>query len=147
MRSYIRHPSGMPISIRPDEKDEMDGGSSEKMNNISYGGLSFTSQAPLIPGAMVSLSVSIPHGEVESRGRVSWCRERVDGYEIGVEFLDAGDFYTVRMVEQVCHIENYRGEELKQKGRSLSCAQAAEEWIDKYAADFPSTFPEQPKPH
>lgn len=144
MRSYIRHPSGMPISVRPEETA---GGSPETMNNIGYGGLSFTSQAPLIPGTMVSLSVSIPHGDVESRGRVAWCRERIDGFEVGVEFMDAGDFYTVRMVEQVCHIESYRDQELEQKGRRLTCRQAAEEWIEKYAADFPSTFPEQQKHH
>lgn len=139
MRSYIRHPSGMPISVRPDETNA---GSSESLNNIGYGGLSFTSQVPLTPGAMVSLSVSIPRGEVESRGRVAWCRERLDGFEVGVEFMDAGDFYTVRMVEQVCHIENYRGEELEQQGRKLTCEQAAEEWIEKYAADFPDSFVE-----
>ena len=140
MRSYIRHPSGMPISVRPDETNA---GSPKSLNNIGLGGLSFTSQAPLIPGAMVSLSVSIPHGEVESRGRVAWCHERLEGFEVGVEFMDAGDFYTVRMVEQVCHIENYRGEELEQQGRKLTCEQAAEEWIKKYAADFPAPFLEQ----
>jgi len=144
MRSYIRHPSGMPINVRPDETQ---GGSPESLNNIGYGGLSFTSQAPLIPGAMVSLSVPITHGEVECRGRVAWCRERMDGYEVGVEFLDAGDFYTVRMVEQVCHIEHYKGKELEQQGRKLSCQQAAEEWIEKYAADFPAPFSEQANKH
>jgi len=144
MRSYIRHPTGMPISVRPDDSSD---GCPESLNNIGYGGLSFTSQAPLIPGAMVSLSVSIPHGEVESRGRVAWCRERLDGFEVGVEFMDAGDFYTVRMVEQVCHIENYRGQELEQQGRKLTCEQAAKEWIEKYAADFPSPFLEPQKQH
>jgi len=144
MRSYIRHPSDMPINVR---SEEASAGSPESLNNIGYGGLSFTSQAPLIPGAMVSLSVFIPHGEVESRGRVAWCRERLDGFEVGVEFMDAGDFYTVRMVEQVCHIESYRGQELKKNGRNLTCTEAAVEWIDKYAADFPEPFLEQQKHH
>jgi len=144
VRSYIRHPSGMPISVRPDETND---GSPENLNNIGYGGLSFTSQAPLIPGAMVSLSVPIPHGAIESRGRVAWCRERRDGFEVGVEFMDAGDFYTVRMVEQVCHIESYRGQALEEQGRELTCEQAAQEWIEKYAADFPEPFSEQQKHH
>jgi len=130
----------VPISIRPDDTEN---GSPENLNNIGFGGLSFTSQAPLIPGAMVSLSVSVSHGEVETRGRVVWCRERMDGYEVGVEFMDAGDFYTVRMVEQVCHIENYRGQELEKQGRKLTGEQAAQEWIEKYAADFPEPFMEQ----
>ncbi len=144
MRSYIRHPSGMPINVRPDAVTE---NCPESLNNIGYGGLSFTSQSPLVPGVMVALSVPIPHGEVESRGRVAWCREADCGYEIGVEFMDAGDFYTVRMVEQVCHIEHYKGQELEEQGRELTCQQAAEEWIKKYAADFPAPFLDQRHKH
>lgn len=144
MRSYIRHLSSMPISVRPDEIDD---GSSENLNNIGCGGLSFTSQTPLTPGAMVALSVSISHGEVESRGRVAWCREHQEGFEVGVEFMDVDDFYTVRMVEQVCQIENYREQQLKQQGRVLSGEKAAQEWIEKYAADFPAPFSEQYKQH
>lgn len=140
MRSYIRHPSGMPITVRLDEAGD---NSPENLTDIGYGGLRFKSQAPLEPGVMVSLSVPITHGEVESRGRVAWCNQIDDVYEVGVEFMDAGDFYTVRMVEQVCHIEHYKGQELEQQGRELSCQQAAEEWIEKFAADFPAPFTEQ----
>lgn len=134
MRSFIRHPSGMPINVRP---DTLDSESPESLKNIGYGGLSFTSQIPLEPGAMVSLSVPITHGDVESRARVAWCHQVDKGFEVGVEFLDAGDFYTVRMVEQVCHIEQYREDAYQQEGRKLSSQQAAEEWIEKYASEFP----------
>ncbi len=144
MRSYIRHPSGMPINVRLDEASN---DSPENLNNIGYGGLSFTSKAPLAPGMMVSLSVPITHGEVESRGRVAWCHQADENFEVGVEFMDAGDFYTVRMVEQVCHIEHYKDQELEQQGRDLSCQQAAEEWIEKYASDFPAPFTEQRQKH
>jgi len=135
MRSFIRHPADIPIEVRLDRSDEC---APESLNNISLGGLSFTSQSPFIPGALVSFSVSVAHGCVESRGRVTWCRERMDGYEVGIEFLDADDYYTVRMVEQVCHIEHYKQEMLRQHGRELSGEEAAEEWIEKYAANFPS---------
>ena len=138
MRSFIRHPADIPIEVRPDRSVE---GAPESLNNISLGGLSFTSQSPFIPGDPVSFSVSIAHDCVESRGRVSWCRERIDGYEVGIEFIDADDFYTVRMVEQVCHIEHYKQEMLRQQGRNLTGEQAAEEWIEKYAADFPVEQP------
>jgi len=145
MRSYIRHPSGMPINVRLDESNS---NNPENLNNIGYGGLSFNSQTPMQPGMMVSLSVPVTHGEVESRGRVAWCHDvEGGGYEIGVEFMDAGDFYTVRMVEQVCHIEHYKESERQKQGRELSCQQAAEEWIEKYAADFPDPFTGQQYKH
>ena len=144
MRSYIRHPSGMPINVRLDKAGN---DCPENLNNIGYGGLSFTSKAPLEPGAMIFLTLPITHGEVESRGRVAWCHQIDTGYEVGVEFMDAGDFYTVRMVEQVCHIEHYKEEALAQQGRELSCQQAAEEWIEKYAADFPNPVVDQHQNH
>ena len=41
------------------------------------------------------------------------------------------------MVEQVCPIEQYRHEMLKNEGRTLSSEEAALEWIQKYAPQFP----------
>ena len=41
------------------------------------------------------------------------------------------------MVEQVCHIEQYKKEVLKNEGQGLSGEEAAVEWITKYAKDFP----------
>ncbi len=43
----------------------------------------------------------------------------------------------MRMVEQVCHIERYRADVLEREGRALTGEQAAEEWIKRYAEDFP----------
>jgi hypothetical protein len=41
------------------------------------------------------------------------------------------------MVEQVCHIEEYKQAMLRIEQRKLTSQQAAREWIDKYAAQFP----------
>jgi hypothetical protein len=41
------------------------------------------------------------------------------------------------MVEQVCHIEQYKADVLKKEGRELTGEEAAKEWILKYAKDFP----------
>ncbi len=43
------------------------------------------------------------------------------------------------MVEQVCQIENYKHEVYRAEGRALTAAEAAREWIGKYAADFPES--------
>ena len=41
------------------------------------------------------------------------------------------------MVEQICYIEHYKREVLKNEGRILSGKDAALEWVKKNAADFP----------
>lgn len=43
----------------------------------------------------------------------------------------------MRMIEQICHIEHYRKEVERQEGRRLSSQDAADEWISRYAGDFP----------
>jgi len=42
------------------------------------------------------------------------------------------------MIEQICHIRQYRAEVLATEGRQLDGDQAAREWIQKFADDFPS---------
>ena len=134
MRSFIRHPSGIPLDIFPDHSPE---GSPEVLINISHGGLSLRSQAGILPGTIVNIAVHVKKDEQRVRARVSWCRELIDGYDIGVEFLNATDAYTVRMVEQVCHIENYRRKVKEEQGRDIDSNQASLEWIAKNAGDFP----------
>jgi hypothetical protein len=41
------------------------------------------------------------------------------------------------MVEQICHIEDYRQSVCRVEGRQLSAEEAAVEWIAQYAAQFP----------
>ncbi|MCZ7563309.1 MAG: hypothetical protein M5U08_05410 [Burkholderiales bacterium] len=45
------------------------------------------------------------------------------------------------MVEQVCHIEEYRRAVARDEGRTLSTEEAAAEWIAEYAARFPDPGP------
>jgi hypothetical protein len=40
-------------------------------------------------------------------------------------------------VEQICHIEQYKADVLLSEGRRLNGEQAALEWIEKFARDFP----------
>ena len=41
------------------------------------------------------------------------------------------------MIEQICHIEQYKADVLAKEGRQLDVEQAAREWIYKFADDFP----------
>lgn len=134
MRSYIRHPADIPIEFRETPVAAME---TLRMHDVSCGGLSFLAQSPLEPDSVITVRIACVDPAFEAQCRVSWCRRLRDGYLIGAEFLHAQDQYRARMVEQICHIEHYRNEVLAREGRTLTCEQAAREWIGKYAEDFP----------
>ena len=133
MREYIRHPSEIPIEFTVIDKQD---GEVRSLHNISRGGLSFTSSKPVAVGTLIT--VHIPGRNFEAHSRVAWCRKRDLIYDVGVEFINSDDAYTMRMVEQVCHIEQYRRQVLQLEGRDISGAEAAQEWIARFAKTFPN---------
>ena len=56
MRSYIRHPSDIPIEYQADEHAESV--SQEHLHDISAGGLSFTSTHALTAGSLINIRIS-----------------------------------------------------------------------------------------
>jgi len=74
---------------------------------------------------------------LEIPGRVIWCRPADESYELGIEYQGEKDVYSLRMVEQICHIEHYRKEVQTREGRKISSEEAAREWIAKFAGEFP----------
>jgi c-di-GMP-binding flagellar brake protein YcgR len=139
MRQFIRHPTEIPIQIR---RDRRRAAASPPLRNVSLGGLAFRSEADLEPGSIVVLRIPCVRPQFLARARVVWCSAANGAYDIGVEFLDVESAYRGRMVEQVCHIEQYRREALKNEGRHLSAEEAAAEWIAKYASEFPDPGPD-----
>ena len=131
MRRFIRHPSDIPIEFSLDESVAH----SERLRDVSMGGLCFHSEAPVRVGAKIYIEIDLAPFRAE--GTVAWCRKDRDTYVVGVEFSDHLTQFSLRMVEQICHIEHYRSEIQKSEGRALSSEEAAKEWIDKYAAEFP----------
>ena len=135
MRSFIRHPSDIPIEYQADE--EGPGVSVEHLTDISNGGLSFTSANELSPGTVLTIRISHVQPDFEARAQVVWCHPEGMHYAVGVAFVESGDLYRMRMVEQICHIEHYKAEVLAKEGRRLDGEQAAREWIEKFAHLFP----------
>lgn len=135
MRSYIRHPSDIPIEF---QHGSVANPETHRLVDVSCGGLSFVTQAPLETESVITVRITHVEPAFEAPCRVSWCRRGPNDFLIGVEFLHAEDEYRARMVEQVCHIEHYKKEVLEQEGRVLTGEQAACEWIRKYAEDFPA---------
>ena len=134
MRRYIRHPSDVPI-----EYTLVKGGTRGQthLKNISHGGLCFHASAHIAPGSTIQLRIPVRDPAFKIRGTVLWCRKTNDEYDVGVEFPDARAEFTVRMVEQVCHIEHFKKQILEKERRRLSGQEACIEWIERYAKQFP----------
>lgn len=140
MRHFIRHPTEIPIQIRRNRRQTA---ATPPMRNVSLGGLAFHTNADLEPGSIVLLRIPVVRPQFSTRARVVWCSAIDGSFEVGVEFLDVESAYRGRMVEQVCHIEQYRREQLQQEGRRLTSEEAAGEWIAKYASTFPDSGPDE----
>lgn len=136
MRSFIRHPTEIPIEIHhPDPADSV-AYIHAAGHDVSLGGLALHSHCAATPGEIVEVSIPFVDPPFASRARVAWCKTLGSAYELGVEFLDAADAFRARMVEQICHIERYKKNMALCEGRKLSTEEAALEWISKYAARF-----------
>jgi hypothetical protein len=130
----MRHPTGLPIVVNRCDRPSF---VKAQTRNVSHGGLAFTSDVGIELGTTVELRIPCVQPHFEARARVVWCSPRSVGFDLGVEFLDADEAFRARMVEQVCHIENYRNDVFRREGRRLSDDEAAGEWIERYAEDFP----------
>lgn len=146
MRKYIRHPSRIPIDFQIDDTASP---TIYQTKDVSQGGLCFQTDRPMPRGKKIRLRIPLAfqigvvreQGEdqerFEAEGVVAWCCKESGRYAVGVKFLDPGTRFGVRMVEQVCHIEHYRHDVLLEQGRELTSEEAAREWVERYAAEFP----------
>lgn len=135
-RRFIRHTADVPIQVRavPGQPARQQPGI-----NISEGGLSFVSEEQIPIGTTIEIRIDEVQPHFEAHARVVWIRpQNGDGWCIGVQFLDAADNFRARMVEQVCAIDQYRRKVETEEGRKLDRAEAAQEWITKYAGRFPA---------
>jgi PilZ domain len=139
MRHFIRHPADIPIEVSAGDQLVH---ATRHIHNVSLGGLAFESDGELEPGIIVEVRIPFVRPMFETKARVVWCSALEGGFELGVAFLDPEDAFRARMVEQVCHIENYKKVVYQAEGRLLTAEQAAMEWIGKYASQFPDPGPE-----
>lgn len=147
MRKYIRHPSDIPIDFCISDTESP---VPHIVKDVSVGGLCFSSRKPVPKGTRIHIHIPLvlqalsPKDEgggtsdhFDADGIVAWCRREADGYAVGVQFADASTRFGLRMVEQICHIEHYRFDVLQGEGRALTSEEAAREWVERYAAEFP----------
>lgn len=134
MRLYIRHPSDVPIDYQLGGRADS---GHDQLANFSEGGLCFVAKQWVEPGSEIHLAISITPPKFHANGVVVWCRKEAGDFHVGVKFTEEETAYAVRMVEQLCYIEHYRQSVLQQEGRQLSGEEAALEWIERYADEFP----------
>lgn len=136
MREFIRHPSSIPVQLMK-QGGEINSGINT-LSNVSFGGVSCLCSEPVEKGSSVKMTINCIDPSFEICGRAAWCKPNQNKYEVGVEFIVSKDkMFLLRMIEQVCHIEHYRNELIHVEGRELTSEEAAKEWIEKYANNFP----------
>ncbi len=134
-RQYVRHPSDVPISWKMDDI-AVDG--TEYLKNVSEGGLAFLSVTEVTLGSIVGIQIPAIDPQIVLTGVVVWCAPYENSqFEVGVRFIDENNHFRMRMVEQICHIEHFKKEIFAKEGRVISGEEAAIEWINRYAKDFP----------
>ncbi len=137
MRQYIRHPSEMPIQYQLNNDRAKNKRRFQKLHDISSGGLSFHTDHKIEPGNILHIEIEVRPPPFSADGVVVWCQKENDGYQVGLQFESSDVEFSLRMIEQLCYIEQYRNEIMQKEGRYLSSEKAAAEWISQFAANFP----------
>lgn len=132
IRKYIRHPSHVPLHYCTQARTD-----SEQLSDVGEGGVCFTAHQPLVVGSAITVHISVCKPAFNADGIVRWCLPKGELFLVGVAFSEHAIQNSLRMVEQICHIEQYRAEMLASQGIKLSSEEAARQWIAKYAARFP----------
>jgi len=134
MRRFIRHPTDIPIDF---QLAGMDVGTHETLKDYGKGGLCFIADSWVEPDSEINLAISILQPAFHATATVVWCKSIDRGFEVGVRFRDAETEYAMRMTEQICYIEDYKLMQEK-RGRYLTGKEAAMEWIERFAGQFPN---------
>lgn len=134
-RRFVRHPVDIPIEIVADDLHQ---GTLRRLKDVGLGGLACRSDRSLPIGARVVITIPLVQPPFSAPAAVVWCRRGEPHFEVGIRFTDSADLFAARMVEQVCQIEHYRREVRHREGRELDAEAAAQEWIARYADQFPS---------
>jgi hypothetical protein len=104
-RKYIRHAVNIPIDISLDDTAPFH---QENLKDVSLGGLCFKSKNFLDIGRVINIKISITKPIFEAQGKVVWCKQAGDFFDIGVEFTKSQDVFRAKMVEQICYIIQYK---------------------------------------
>ncbi|MBS7660681.1 PilZ domain-containing protein [Pseudomonas lalucatii] len=133
MRRFLRHPSDMPVELVLRKQDFVP---TQRLNNISLGGVACNSSRGFRRGTAVELRIPLLGEQARYPGVVAWCHKLEEDYLVGIAFTDEDTLFRARMVEQICQIEHYRRQRERELGHALQIESVAREWIAQHAAEF-----------
>lgn len=103
--------------------------------------LACNSNSPYQQGQCLQISYpSLDDNQQTIHGYIQSCQpaqECPHTYQLVISFYDTDNLMQMRMLEQQSCIQLYQ-RELSHQGRPLNIQQAALEWIERYAAQFPA---------
>lgn len=133
---FIHHPAGSPIEFRRIWFGNKHVGSMlDGEGNI---GVCFESDKYFKPGTILEISIPLRGEQQKFRGKVVLVKNKGDLCEIGLWLTSKADSGRIRIVEQICHIESYLRQKRHREGPFVSKERVAQEWISKFASNFPS---------
>mgnify|MGYP002885468334 CR=1 FL=1 len=134
LEGFISHPERFPIEIRRLRFWERSKIESSNVTNI---GFSFFSENRQKPGDLIEISIPA-NDEINCfLGKVVLVIASDKGFEIGIMLLNIEDAPRLRIVEQICHIQLYLNDKRFKDGPFLSKEKLTEEWINRFASNFP----------
>jgi hypothetical protein len=131
---FVAHPRDLPLEITLIEDQLFPQIDEERAGFV---GITYLTPHPFDNGCSVRITLEEIDPNFCVSGRIVSCDEETDGYAISIEFPTKEECYCVRMIEQLSQIEHYR-RQAKMAGRRLNYNEAAAEWIQKFAANFPA---------
>ncbi|KRW61919.1 PilZ domain-containing protein [Pseudomonas sp. TTU2014-080ASC] len=143
MRRFLRHPTEMPVELVLRKQRFIP---RQRLHNISLGGIACNSPRGFRRGTAVEMRIPLFGPNACYPGLVAWSRKEGGHYLIGIAFLDHDTLFRVRMVEQVCCIEQFRRQLAEECGCPCDFETAARQWIEEHADGFglANSRPESP---
>lgn len=136
-RKFIRHLLVSPLEFQVENDIER-----TTTKNVSEGGLMFNSKKHVEPGAFIKINMPLYEKVFKIKAIVIYSKKdtQTELYSIGVSFVDYADAFKVKIIEQICLIEEYRVLRSLQIGKDLSLQEASEEWIKRYSERFKKLY-------
>lgn len=135
-RRYVRHPIRVPVSVRPAAGEQL----MARSGDISEGGLSFEVPAALALQSTVEVELPVHHQRFKLTGTVVSCVAADAVFRVGLSFVETGLQFKMKLAEQVLRIDELRLQLTKERGVEVSSREAAQVWVERYAATFADLY-------
>ncbi|KJJ84804.1 type IV pilus assembly PilZ [Candidatus Omnitrophus magneticus] len=110
----------------------------------SEGGLLFASKHEVFPDEIIILKIPLYDKNFEIRAKVIYTAKspepEIDQFKVAVVFCSPSDAFRIKLVEQICLIEEYRIYRSLALTREILLQDASNEWIARYSEKFKKMY-------